>query len=40
MQEDLQRTENIMGLNLKKQPTLQDQMKQLMPQQQTQGTAQ
>jgi len=40
MQKDLQRTENIMGLNLKKQPTLQDQMENLMPQQQTQGTAQ
>jgi len=43
MQKDLQRTENIMGLNLKKQPeqpTLQEQMKNLMPQQQTQGTAQ
>jgi len=42
-EEDLQRTENIMGLNLKKQPeqpTLQEQMKNLMPQQQTQGTAQ
>ena len=40
MQEDLRRTENIMGLNLKKQPTLQEQMQNLMPQQQTQGTAQ
>jgi len=43
MQKDLQRTENIMGLNLKKQPeqpTLQEQMKNLMPQQQPQGTAQ
>tara|TARA_R110002020_G_scaffold140549_1_gene312163 strand:+ start:87 stop:1331 length:1245 start_codon:yes stop_codon:yes gene_type:complete len=41
MQKDLQRTENLMGLNLKKQPTLQEQMKNLMPQQQQpQGTAQ